>query len=227
MDMCGRFATSKSLDQLEEEFSLVGVPSRELPPNWNTAPTQEVYVMTEGPQLNIMRWGLIPSWAKADFVSAHTINARSESVHEKPSFRQAFKSRRCFIPADGYYEWATELGRFPSKQPFYIHRADARSLAMAGVYENGTVAIITREATGSLADIHHRMPLFLPQSAWKEWLDPQNNEESALREIIAEGLTPEQAGLVADPVSTRVNKIVNNGAELLHPIELGEQETLL
>ena len=108
--MCGRFATSKSLDLLEEEFALVGVPERELPANWNVAPTQEIYVMTEGPKLEIMRWGLIPTWAKSDFVSAHTINARSESIHEKPSFRQAFKARRCFIPADGYYEWATELG---------------------------------------------------------------------------------------------------------------------
>jgi len=225
--MCGRFATSKSLDQLEEEFSLVGVPSRELPPNWNTAPTQEIYVMTDGPTLEIMRWGLIPSWAKPDFVSANTINARSESVHEKPSFRQAFKSRRCFIPADGYYEWATELGRFPSKQPFFIHRADSRPLAMAGIYENGTVAIITKEATGALADIHHRMPLFLPESTWQRWLDLKLTAESELREIISEGLTPESAGLVADPVSTRVNKIVNNGAELVLPIELGEQETLL
>jgi len=225
--MCGRFATSKSLDQLEEEFSLVGVPSRELPPNWNTAPTQEIYVMTDGPTLEIMRWGLIPSWAEPDFVSANTINARSESVHEKPSFRQAFKSRRCFIPADGYYEWATELGRFPSKQPFFIHRADSRPLAMAGIYENGTVAIITKEATGALANIHHRMPLFLPNSTWRRWLDPKLTVESELREILSEGLTPESAGLVADPVSTRVNKIVNNGAELVLPIELGEQETLL
>ena len=225
--MCGRFATSKSLDQLEEEFSLVGVPSRELPPNWNTAPTQEIYVMTDGPTLEIMRWGLIPSWAKPDFVSANTINARSESVHEKPSFRQAFKSRRCLFPADGYYEWATELGRFPSKQPFFIHRADSRPLAMAGIYENGTVAIITKEATGALANIHHRMPLFLPNSTWRRWLDPKLTVESELREILSEGLTPESAGLVADPVSTRVNKIVNNGAELVLPIELGEQETLL
>jgi putative SOS response-associated peptidase YedK len=98
---------------------------------------------------------------------------------------------------------------------------------MAGVYENGTVAIITKEATGSLADIHHRMPLFLPESAWTRWLDPRVSDESVLRGIVSEGLSPEQAALVADPVSTRVNKIVNNGAELILPIELGEQETLL
>jgi putative SOS response-associated peptidase YedK len=98
---------------------------------------------------------------------------------------------------------------------------------MAGVYENGTVAIITKEATGALAEIHHRMPLFLPDSEWKRWLDPQLSDESALRTIISEGLSPEQAHLVADPVSTRVNKIANNGAELILPIELGEQETLL
>lgn len=225
--MCGRFATSKNLDQLEEEFSLVGLPSRELPANWNVAPTQEIYVITDGPKLEIMRWGLIPTWAKADFVSAHTINARSESVHEKPSFRQAFKSRRCFIPADGYYEWATELGKYPSKQPFFIHRKDKKALAMAGIYENGTVAIITKEATGALAAIHNRMPLFLPHDDWEPWLDPLVTDVSLLQGVLRQGLTPESAGLVANPVSTRVNKISNNGAELVTPIELGEQETLL
>lgn len=225
--MCGRFATSKKLDQLEEEFALVGVPQRELPENWNVAPTQEIYVMTSGPKLEIMRWGLIPSWAKPDFVSAHTINARSESVHEKPSFRSAFRSRRCLIPADGYYEWATELGRFPSKQPFFIHRKDHRSLAMAGLYENGTAAIITKESTGALATIHNRMPLFLPENEWESWLDSEINDPHHLQSLLHLGLSPESAGLVAEPVSTRVNKIVNNGPELVAPIHLGEQETLL
>lgn len=225
--MCGRFATSKNLDQLEEEFSLVGLPSRELPANWNVAPTQEIYVITDGPTLEIMRWGLIPTWAKPDFVSAHTINARSESVHEKPSFRQAFKFRRCFIPADGYYEWATELGKYPSKQPFFIHRKDKKPLAMAGVYENGTVAIITKEATGALAAIHNRMPLFLPHDDWEPWLDTSVNDVSLLQGVLRQGLTPEGAGLVADPVSTKVNKIANNGPALVSAIELGEQETLL
>lgn len=227
MSMCGRFATSKSLDQLEEEFSLVGVPERALPANWNVAPTQEIYVMTDGPKLEIMRWGLIPSWAKPDFVSAHTINARSESVHEKPSFRQAFKSRRCLIPADGYYEWATELGKIASKQPFFIHRNDSKTLAMAGVYENGTAAIITKDATGSLAEIHNRMPLFLPMDEWELWLDPRENDVTELQGLLSQGLSPEAAGLVADPVSTRVNKIANNGPELIAPIDLGEQQTLL
>lgn len=225
--MCGRFATSKNLDQLEEEFALVGVPERELPANWNVAPTQEIYVMTDGPKLEIMRWGLIPTWAKSDFVSAHTINARSESVHEKPSFRSAFKSRRCLIPADGYYEWATELGNFPSKQPFFIHRKDRRSLAMAGLYENGTAAIITKDATGAFAAIHNRMPLFLPESEWETWLDSDVHDAHHLQALLGKGLSPEVAGLVADPISTRVNKIANNGPELITPVELGEQETLL
>ena len=227
MYMCGRFATSKSLDQLEEEFSLVGVPPRELPSNWNVAPTQEIYVITEGPKLEIMRWGLIPTWAKPGFVSAHTINARSESVHEKPSFRSAFTSRRCLIPADGYYEWATELGKYESKQPFYIHRKDKKALAMAGVYENGTAAIITKDATGSFAAIHNRMPLFLPEIEWDAWLDHGVRDVNVLKAVLREGLSPEAAGLVADPVSTKVNKIANNGADLVIPIELGEQQTLL
>jgi putative SOS response-associated peptidase YedK len=225
--MCGRFATSKSLNQLEEEFALVGIPERELPANWNVAPTQEIYVLTEGPKLEIMRWGLQPTWAKADFNTAHTINARSESVHEKPSFRQAFRSRRCFIPADGYYEWATELGKYESKQPFFIHRKDKRALAMAGVFENGSVAIVTKEATGALATIHNRMPLFLPEDDWEMWLDSDVHDVALLRGVINQGLSPEEAELVADPVSTRVNKIANNGIELIEPIQLGEQQTLL
>lgn len=225
--MCGRFATSKSLNQLEEEFALVGIPERELPANWNVAPTQEIYVLTEGPKLEIMRWGLQPTWAKADFNTAHTINARSESVHEKPSFRQAFRSRRCFIPADGYYEWATELGKYESKQPFFIHRKDKRALAMAGVFENGSVAIVTKEATGALATIHNRMPLFLPEDDWEMWLDSDVHDVALLRGVINQGLSPEGAELVADPISTRVNKIANNGIELIEPIQLGEQQTLL
>ena len=225
--MCGRFATSKSLDQLEEEFALVGIPERELPANWNVAPTQEIYVITQGPKLEIMRWGLQPTWAKADFNTAHTINARSESVHEKPSFRQAFRSRRCFIPADGYYEWATELGKYESKQPFFIHRKDKRALAMAGVFENGSAAIVTKEATGALATIHNRMPLFLPEDDWEMWLDSDVHDVALLRGVINQGLSPEGAGLIADPVSTRVNKIANNGIELIEPIQLGEQQTLL
>lgn len=225
--MCGRFATSKSLNQLEEEFALVGIPERELPANWNVAPTQEIYVLTEGPKLEIMRWGLQPTWAKADFNTAHTINARSESVHEKPSFRQAFRSRRCFIPADGYYEWATELGKYESKQPFFIHRKDKRALAMAGVFENGSVAIVTKQATGALATIHNRMPLFLPEDDWEMWLDSDVHDVALLRGVINQGLSPEEAELVADPVSTRVNKIANNGIELIEPIQLGEQQTLL
>ena len=225
--MCGRFATSKSLDQLEEEFALVGIPERELPANWNVAPTQEIYVITQGPKLEIMRWGLQPTWAKADFNTAHTINARSESVHEKPSFRQAFRSRRCFIPADGYYEWATELGKYESKQPFFIHRKDKRALAMAGVFENGSAAIVTKQATGALATIHNRMPLFLPEDDWEMWLDSDVHDVALLRGLINQGLSPEGAGLIADPVSTRVNKIANNGIELIEPIQLGEQQTLL
>ena len=98
---------------------------------------------------------------------------------------------------------------------------------MAGVYENGTAAIITREATGALSAIHHRMPLFLPREDWQLWLDSQVSDVSELQAVIGAGLSPEAAGLVADPVSTRVNKIANNGPDLVRPIELGEQQTLL
>lgn len=165
--MCGRFAATASIDEIATEFALVGVPERELNQSWNVAPTSDIYVIVEQ-RLEIMKWGLIPTWAKSGFTGANTINARSESVHEKPSFKSAFRARRCLIPATGYFEWATELGEYPSKQPFFIQRNDKKQLAMAGIYENGTAAIITKEAEGFLASIHHRMPLFYRKKIGKD-----------------------------------------------------------
>jgi putative SOS response-associated peptidase YedK len=224
--MCGRFAATASIDEITTEFSLVGVPERELSQSWNVAPTTDIYVIVEQ-RLEIMKWGLIPTWAKSGFTGANTINARSESVHEKPSFKSAFRARRCLIPATGYFEWATELGQFPSKQPFFIQRKDKKQLAMAGIYENGTAAIITKEAEGFLADIHHRMPLFLPKADWQRWLDPKINDEVSARDFIPHGLAPESAGLNAYPVSNQVNFVRNNSASLLTEIPLGEAQTLL
>jgi len=224
--MCGRFAATACIAEIATEFALVGVPERELSQSWNIAPTSEIYVIVEQ-RLEIMKWGLIPTWAKSGFTGTNTINARSEPVHEKPSFKSAFRARRCLIPATGYFEWATELGQFPSKQPFFIQRKDKKQLAMAGIYENGTAAIITKEAEGFLADIHHRMPLFLPTDNWQKWLDPKINDEVSARDFIRHGLSPESAGLNTYPVSNQVNFTRNNSASLLVEISLGEAQTLL
>jgi putative SOS response-associated peptidase YedK len=171
--------------------------------------------------------------AEARASQSHAINARSESIHEKPTFRNAFRSSRCLIPATGYYEWATSLGKFPPKQPFYISRIDHRPLSIAGIWstwrsdsgqEIQSAAIITREAVGELATIHSRMPVFMPTERWNEWLDPQNREVHHLISLME---TAEPAALVtAVPVSPRVNLVANNGPDLITPIELGAPETL-
>jgi len=151
--MCGRYAASRNVDDLRVEFELAAVPERALAPDWNVAPTKEVYAVIgrQGPggaggsevrrELAIARWGLVPSWAKDPSIGNRMINARAETVDSKPAFRRAFAKRRCLVPADGYYEWyipsqgPTGRGSRPLKQPFLIHRADGGMMAMAGLYE--------------------------------------------------------------------------------------------
>ena len=240
--MCGRYAQAQEIDDLITAFELNGSRlDKSLPLNWNIAPTNEIYIIRETPQGRILdsaSWGLIAPWHKS-FIDArnsqsHAINARSESIHEKPTFRQAFRTTRCLIPATGYYEWATSLGEFPPKQPFYISSADEnKSLAIAGIWsswkdendrEIQSAAIITQEAVGELARIHSRMPVFMPLDRWSTWLDPQNPELETLINLMRT-LEPAK-GLISRPVSTRVNLVANNGAELTKAIELGEAQTL-
>ena len=230
------------MDEIIERFDLdASLVDKSLPLNWNIAPTNEIYIIRDNQQGRILdsaSWGLIAPWQK-NFIEArnsqsHAINARSESIHEKPTFRQAFRTTRCLIPATGYYEWATSLGKYPPKQPFYISSvAENTSLSIAGIWstwknENGneiqSAAIITREAVGELATIHSRMPVFMPSDRWDTWLDPQNRE---IETLIALMDIPDPAlGLVARPVAPRVNLVANNGPELIDPFELGEAQTL-
>ena len=230
------------MDEIIERFDLdASLVDKSLPLNWNIAPTNEIYIIRDNQQGRILdsaSWGLIAPWQK-NFIEArnsqsHAINARSESIHEKPTFRQAFRTTRCLIPATGYYEWATSLGKYPPKQPFYISSAvDNTSLSIAGIWstwknENGneiqSAAIITREAVGELATIHSRMPVFMPSDRWDTWLDPQNRE---IETLIALMDFPDPArALVTRPVAPRVNLVANNGPELIDPFELGEAQTL-
>ena len=240
--MCGRYAQAQGMDEIIERFDLASsLVDKSLPLNWNIAPTNEIYIIRDnqsGRILDSASWGLIAPWQK-NFTEArnsqsHAINARSESIHEKPTFRQAFRTTRCLIPATGYYEWATSLGKYPPKQPFYICSQDeGKSLSIAGIWstwksESGaeiqSAAIITREAVGELATIHSRMPVFMPEDRWDIWLDPKNREIETLIPLM--DIPNPAAGLVTRPVASKVNLVANNGAELIQAIELGEAQTL-
>jgi putative SOS response-associated peptidase YedK len=212
-----------------------------LPLNWNIAPTNEIYIVKDSidqpRRLDSASWGLIAPWQKnvadARAGQSHAINARSESIHEKPTFRDAFRTSRCLIPATGYYEWATSLGKYPPKQPFYITSESGEPLSIAGICstwksESGQIiqsaSIITREAVDELATIHSRMPVFMARDRWDQWLDPKNREIEAIQALM-QNANP-AAGLITRPVSPRVNLVANNGAQLLEPYDLGEPQTL-
>jgi putative SOS response-associated peptidase YedK len=179
-------------------------------------------------ELRVVRWGLVPFWAKDVKIGSRMINARAETVAEKPAFRRAFAKRRCLLPADGYYEWQS-LPDAP-KQPMYITRADGRSLALAGLYELWrdpvvdrddadawlwTATVITTSAPDELGMIHDRMPMIIDPARWADWLDPANSDVADVRAL----LSPAAAcGLTTFPVSTQVNSVRNNGPQLIEPI---------
>lgn len=234
--MCGRFALSAMLTDIAEEFSTTALPDRTLPVDWNIKPTQDIYII-KNEAIKIASWGLIAPWSKnlSDALRSQSqaINARSESVDEKPTFRNAFRQRRCLVPASGYYEWATELGRYKTKQPVFISRDDDKLLAFAGIFDRwispegeirDSVSIITRDAIGDLAKVHNRMPLFLPRDRWDAWMNPELTEVAKIRALM--DIPRPDDHLRYWPVSTMVNSIRNNGAELIAPVELGEPETL-
>jgi putative SOS response-associated peptidase YedK len=194
-----------------------------------------------GPQrwLRLLTWGLVPSWAKERSIGSRMINARAETLLDKPAYRRAARSRRCLVPADGWYEWQPsptekDAKGKPRKQPFFMHAADGGTLALAGVYEFWrdpalhaddpaawltTYAVITTAAEPGLAVIHDRMPLILPPHRWSAWLDPDERDADAVRALIE---PPEPGRFVATAVSTLVNAVGNNGPELLDPLPLTE-----
>ncbi len=252
--MCGRYAASRSPDDLVEEFDIAALPEVRLAPDWNVAPTKDVYVVVERRprdsegvpsaaveptrQLQVMRWGLVPGWAKDPAIGSRMINARMETVLEKPAFKRAFAKRRCLVPADGYYEWYTPIdgpkgrGGRPLKQPFYIHPADGGVLAMAGIFEFWrdptrteddprawlmTTAVLTTDAEDAVGQIHDRMPLFVEREHWDDWLDPDIDGSTS---DLADLLIPASTGkLDAYPVSTAVNNVRNNGPDLILAVE--------
>jgi putative SOS response-associated peptidase YedK len=263
--MCGRFASARKRQELLEEFGVerdrVTEPLR---PDYNVAPTKPVYaVLSRGPrggqpagtsppgqaaggdgspgeeevarELRVVRWGLVPSWAKDPSIGSRLINARAETVDSKPAFRRAFTRRRCLLPADGFYEWVsvTEQGK-TRKQPYYIHPADGGVLAFAGLYELWrdksypddhpqawlwTAVIITTTAEDDIGHIHDRMPMVIDRGLWGDWLDPVQGDAAALHAL----LRPAVAGkLESYPVSRAVNAVRNNGPDLIRPITAEE-----
>lgn len=240
--MCGRYASSRRPESLVEEFEVVAPIAQELRPDYNVAPTKLVYSVvnrSDARTLSVMKWGLVPSWAKDPSIGSRMINARLETVTEKPAYKRAFTSRRCIVPADGYYEWYVEQGPKPRKQPFFIKRVDGASLAMAGIYEVWrdpskeqddptalvtTMSVITTSATDDVGRIHDRMPQIIERKHWSQWLDPEMKDP----EIALSLLTPATlGGLEAYPVSTDVNAVRNNGPHLIEPLPFTEQPTLL
>jgi putative SOS response-associated peptidase YedK len=248
--MCGRYASSRRPEDLIEEFDVVeDRTEKALEPDYNVAPTKEVYAVVTRPpsresdeparrQLRTLRWGLVPSWAKDPSIGNRMINARMETVAEKPAFKRAFASRRCLLPADGYYEWyptsqLTAAGK-PRKQPFFIRPQDHGVLAMAGLYEiwrdptrddddperfRWTCTVITTQAEDAVGHIHDRMPLMVERERWSEWLDPDPPSHDDLLGL----LVPAAPGrLEAFPVSTLVSNVRNNGPELVEPIPADE-----
>lgn len=239
--MCGRYAATKDPAALIDEFAAVDLTEGRARTDHNVAPTKDVVtvvqrhprdadgaVLEDEPpvrSLRMMRWGLVPFWAKDPGVGSKMINTRAETAKEKPSFRKAVASRRCLVPAEGWYEWRRD-GK--EKQPFFMTGPDDKSLAFAGIWETWrpkddkdadpliTFSVITTDAVGRLTDIHHRMPLLMPREKWDTWLDPDLPD-------VTELLVPPPADLVDTielrPVSSMVNNVRNNGPQLLERVD--------
>jgi Uncharacterized conserved protein len=211
--MCGRFSLFADDEVLASLFD-VDFTEGGHPASYNQAPSQMIRAVVENPRriLTLQQWGLVPSWAKPGFKPL--INARAETLTEKPSFRAAAKRRRCLLPANGYFEW--EKG-----QPYFLSRSGDPVLAMAGIYEVtdgdesapfSTAAIVTRAATDALGHIHSRMPLFVPRESWDAWLANDITEKGQVDELIRSFGTPE---LNVRPVSKAVGNVSVTDAEAI------------
>ncbi len=228
--MCGRYSLTTAPEEMRALFDYENLPNLE--PRYNIAPTQMVAVVRLAAagrrELALLRWGLIPHWARDASMGARMINARAETVAVKPAFRDAFAHRRCLVPADGFYEWRTEDGR---KQPFRIGMKGGGAFAFAGLWESWTapedadgpiaagetvetVTIITTVANEKLRPIHHRMPVILPAEAYASWLDshcPANDAAALLRPFPAEPMAFYR-------VSTRLNAVRNDDPACIEPL---------
>ncbi|MCY7383900.1 MAG: SOS response-associated peptidase [Microcoleus sp. CAN_BIN18] len=223
--MCGRYTLTASSQIIAEFFKLSEVP--DITPRYNIAPTQSVATVTVSPQhlqrqFQFMRWGLIPSWAKDLKIGSKMINARSETVAEKPAFRSAIKHRRCLIVADGFYEW---LPLLKHKQPYYFQMAEGEPFAFAGLWENWqspeaekivSCTIITTAANETVQPVHDRMPVILPECDWKQWLDPAVNSAQEVLPLLKPYASE---AMKAKAVSAIVNSPTRDSPECIQAIE--------
>jgi putative SOS response-associated peptidase YedK len=235
--MCGRFVQASSPELLVARFGVDELAAAGHEPSYNVAPRATVYAVRDRAEddgrrryLSDLRWGLIPSWAKDPKVGDRMINARAESLADKPAYERAFRRHRCLIPAEGFYEWQRRGSR---KQPMFIHRRDGEPMAFAGLWaawrdrgEGGladpdgewlrSCAIVTTNANNTLAPLHDRMPVVLEERDWDRWLDPDSGDVDAFAHL----LQPASDDLlVAYPVGTAVNSADNDGPGLVERVE--------
>lgn len=230
--MCGRYASTRHDSDLLRDFAVASIVDDPPEPSWNVAPTQLARVVLErvvndkpDRQLRTLKWGLVPSWAKDLRIGNKLINARSETILDKPAFKKAAVKRRCIIPADGYFEWMPiEEGPKPKKQPMYLHGDGV--LGFAGLYELRpdaedserwlwTYTILTCTTQDALGHIHDRSPVIVPPDLMSAWLDPTMADPDSVRELLAQIPPPV---LDAYEVSTEVNSPNNNGPQLVAPV---------
>ncbi len=245
--MCGRFVSSSSPDRIADYFG-AAVAVEQLGANFNVAPTNDIYgVVATGEgerEVQAFHWGLIPVWAKDRKIGQRMINARSETLAEKPAFKGDFKRHRCIIPMDGFYEWAagveggplTKAGKL-AKRPFFIHRVDDEPLAVAGLWsawkdrsegaDDGwlhSATVVTTSANATMEPVHNRMPVILPKAMWEIWLDPENQNIEMLQKLLVPA--PDSL-LTMHEVSTLVNNVRNKSSDLTAPHESERHQNLL
>ena len=227
--MCGRYVSVSSPTILAERFHVEEVRTEPTEANYNVAPRADVPVVAESRGtrvLDLVRWGLVPSWAKSLSIGDRMINARADRLLTSNAFKRAFERRRCIVPADGFYEWQVVEGR-RQKQPWFIRRRDGEPIAFAGLWEIWhdpelgddaprirSFTIITTEPNHVMRPIHDRMPVILPESAWDSWLDADNRDVGALSKLL---VPAPDADFELWPVSTLVNKASENSPALLDP----------
>ena len=231
--MCGRYASARSVQDLAVAFGIrEDKVEADVAADWNVAPTKPIVAVLDrgaGRVLTTVRWGLVPAWADDPSIGSRLINARLETAWEKPAFRGALAQRRCLIPADGWYEWATRPDG--SRQPYFLAPGDGEVLAFAGLWEvwrDGegrplpTATILTGAAPPGLRDLHERAPVVLPTTAWAQWLDVGSSEDD-VRAV----LQPTRDGVVQPrPVGPAVGDVRANGPALVEPVEVVEQPPL-
>jgi putative SOS response-associated peptidase YedK len=232
--MCGRYASTRSPDELQLAFDTLAFDGSDVPADFNVAPTKPVYAVRSGSgpagevarRLDVLAWGLVPYWARDRKIASRLLNARAETLATTPAFRSAFARRRCLVPADGWYEWAPrEHG--PGKQPYFLTPADGSVVAFAGLWETWgprdqplvTCTVVTTAAHGPLAEIHDRMPLVLPPDRWAAWLGEGagGSGEADLDALLAPTPAEVVRAFEIRPVGPEVGNVNNNGPDLVTP----------